>query len=48
MIPLVLMVVRNWIVSWLQNHHVSASPFYIIDHLTEVGRAIYMASLEGD
>lgn len=33
---LVLVVVRNWIGSWLQNHPVPASPFYIIDQLTEV------------
>lgn len=45
---LVLVVVRNWIGSWLQNHPVPASPFYIIDQLTEVGRAFDTISLEGN
>lgn len=45
---LVLIAVRNWIGNWLQNQPVPASPFFIIDQLTEAGRAFYTVSLQGD
>lgn len=42
------MVVIIWIGNWLQNHHLPAPPFYIIDLLIDVGRAFCMALLESD
>lgn len=45
---LVLMVVLNFTESWLQNHQMPASSFYVVDQHIEVGVVLCTTSLEGD